>query len=217
MIRGKKSKLGKWQRTAIGSVAAVILVVAAVLTWRFLIFPTPHLEKADPTKMAFPLPSKPAIAVLPFTNMTGDASQDFMVDGLTETIITALARAPQLFVIARNSTFVYKGKTAKVQQMAEELGVQYVLEGSVQRSGDKVRITVQFIDALKGRHLWAAQYDREMKDLFQLTDEITVKVLRSVYVKLSGGEEVRLSSLKGPKDPEAYLKFLELIRIGRWT
>ena len=125
--------------------------------------------------MAFPLPDKPSIAVLPFANMTGDASQEFLVDGLTENLITTLARVPQLFVIARNSTFVYKGKGVKVQQVAEELGIQYVLEGSVQRSGDKVRITAQFIDALNGRHLWAAQYDRDMKDLFQLTDEVSAR------------------------------------------
>ena len=117
--------------------------------------------------MAFPLPDKPSIAVLPFANMTGDASQEFMVDGFTESLITALARMPQLFVIARNSTFVYKGKGVKVQQVAEDLGIQYVLEGSFQRSGNKLRITAEFIDALKGRHLWAAQYDREMKDLFR--------------------------------------------------
>jgi TolB-like protein/Flp pilus assembly protein TadD len=176
---------------------------------------TPPVEKADPKKMAFPLPDKPSIAVLPFANMTGDASQEFLVDGLTENLITALARVPQLFVIARNSTFVYKGKGVKVQQVAEELGVQYVLEGSVQRSGDKVRITAQFIDALNGRHLWAAQYDRDIKDLFQLTDEVSAKVLPSVYLKLTGGGEGRVYHLKGPKDTEAFLKFLELIQSMR--
>ncbi len=102
-----------------------------------------------------------------------------------------------------------------MQQVAEELGVQYVLEGSIQRSGNKVRITAQFIDALKGRHLWAAQYDRELKDLFQLTDEVTAKVLPSVYMKLTGGGEGRLSRLNFPKDTEAFLKFLELIQSMR--
>jgi adenylate cyclase len=176
---------------------------------------TPLVEKADLKKMAFSLPNKPSIAVLPFANMTGDASQEFMVDGLTESIITALARVPQLFVIARESSFSYKGRKVKVQQVAEELGVQYVLEGSIQRSGDKVRITAQFIDALKGRHLWAAQYDRELKDLFQLTDEVIAKVLPSVYLKLTGGGEARLSRLNRPKDTEAFLKFLELIESMR--
>jgi adenylate cyclase len=176
---------------------------------------TPPVEKADPKKMAFPLPNKPSVAVLPFANMTGDASQEFLVDGLTENIITALARVPQLFVIARNSAFTYKGKPVKVQKVAEELGIQYVLEGSVQRSGDKVRITAQFVDALNGRHLWAAHYDREMKDLFQLTDEVSAKVLQSVYLKLTGGGEGRVSRLKGPKDTEAFLRFLELIQSMR--
>jgi adenylate cyclase len=176
---------------------------------------TPPVEKADPKKMAFSLPDKPSIAVLPFANMTGDASQEFMVDGLTENLITALARVPQLFVIARNSTFVYKGKGVKVQQVAEELGIQYVLEGSVQRSGDRVRITAQFIDALKGRHLWAAQYDRDMKDLFQLTDEVTRKVLNGVYIKLTGREEVQLRRIKAPKNTEALLKTFEVIAAMR--
>jgi TolB-like protein/class 3 adenylate cyclase/Flp pilus assembly protein TadD len=176
---------------------------------------TPPVEKADPKKMAFPLPDKPSIAVLPFANMTGDASQEFLVDGLTENIITALARMPQLFVIARNSTFVYKGKGVKVQQVAEELGIQYALEGSVQRSGDKVRITAQFIDAINGRHLWAAQYDREMKDLFQLTDEVTRKVLSVVYIKLTGGEEAQLRRRKDPKNTEAFLRAFEVIAAMR--
>jgi TolB-like protein/Flp pilus assembly protein TadD len=176
---------------------------------------TPPVEKADPKKMAFSLPDKPSIAVLPFANMTGDASQEFMVDGLTENLITALARMPQLFVIARNSTFIYKGKGVKVQQVAEELGVQYVLEGSVQRSGSKVRITAQFIDALKGRHLWAAHYDREMKDLFQLTDEVTRKVLNAVYIKLTGREEAQLRRIKGPKNTEAFLRTFEVIAAMR--
>jgi TolB-like protein/Flp pilus assembly protein TadD len=176
---------------------------------------TPLVEKADPKKMAFSLPDKPSIAVLPFANMTGDASQEFMVDGLTENLITALARMPQLFVIARNSTFIYKGKGVRVQQVAEELGVQYVLEGSIQRSGGKVRITAQFIDALKGRHLWAAHYDREMKDLFQLTDEVTRKVLNAVYIKLTGREEAQLRRIKGPKNTEAFLRTFEVIAAMR--
>jgi adenylate cyclase len=177
--------------------------------------PSPPVDKADPKKMAFPLPNKPSIAVLPFANMTGDPSQEFLVDGLTENLITTLARVPQLFVIARNSTFVYKGKGVKVQQVAEELGIQYVLEGSVQRSGDKVRVTAQFIDALNGRHLWAAHYDRDMKDLFQLMDEVSTKVLQSVYVKLTGGGEVQLRRIRSPKNTETLLKTFEVIAAMR--
>ena len=139
--------------------------------------------------MAFPLPDKPSIAVLPFVNMSGDPKQEFFSDGITEDIITALSKIPKLFVIARNSTFTYKGKPVKVKQVSEELGVRYVLEGSVQRSGDRVRITAQLIDALSGHHLWAERYDRDLKDLFALQDEVTLKILMAMQVKLTEGEQ----------------------------
>jgi adenylate cyclase len=118
-------------------------------------------EKADPKKMAFPLPDKPSIVVLPFANMSEDPKQEFFSDGITEEIITALSKLPKLFVIARNSTFTYKEKPVKVNQVAEELGVRYVLEGSVRKSENHVRVTAQLIDALTGKHLWAERYDRE--------------------------------------------------------
>jgi TolB-like protein len=105
--------------------------------------------------MAFPLPDKPSIAVLPFANMTGDPGQEYLCDGITDQIITSLSMIPRLFVIARSSTFTYKGKVVKVQQVAEELGVRYVLEGSVQETGGKLRIAVQLIDAIKGHHVWS--------------------------------------------------------------
>ena len=105
--------------------------------------------------MALPLPDKPSIAVLPFANLSGDPKQEFFSDGITEDIITALSKNPEVFVIARNSTFTYKGKPVDVKQVSEDLGVRYVLEGSVRRSGDKVRINAQLIDALKGHNLWA--------------------------------------------------------------
>jgi adenylate cyclase len=211
VIGEKKPKRAQWRWAA---VVVVVLVAGALALWN-LYWRAPKIEPASKEKMAFPLPDKPSIAVLPFANMTGDASQEFLVDGLTENLITSLARVPQLFVIARNSTFVYKGKGVKVQQVAEDLGIQYVLEGSVQRSGDKVRITAQFIDALKGRHLWAAQYDREMKDLFQLTDEVTNKVLNAVYIKLTGREEAQLRQRKNPKNTESLLKAFEVIAAMR--
>jgi len=121
------------------------------------------LEVASEEKMAFPLPDLPSIAVLPFENMSGDPKQEFFSDGITENIITALSKVPRLFVISRQSTFSYKGKPVKIKQVAEELGVQYVLEGSVQREGSRVRITAQLIDALSGHHLWAERYDRDLK------------------------------------------------------
>ncbi|NIS54313.1 MAG: guanylyl cyclase, partial [Phycisphaerae bacterium] len=109
--------------------------------------------------MAYPLPDKPSIAVLPFDNMSGDPKQEYFSDGITEEIIASLSKVDQLFVIARNSTFVYKGKPVKVKQVAEELGVRYVLEGSVRKSEDRVRITAQLIDATTGHHLWSERYD----------------------------------------------------------
>ena len=133
------------------------------------------------------MPDKPSIAVLPFVNMSEDPKQEFLCDGMTEEIITALSKVPRLFVIARNSTFTYKGKPVKVKQVSEELGVRYVLEGSLQRSGDRVRITAQLIDALTGNHLWAERYDRDLKDIFALQDEITIKILTAVQSEVDRG------------------------------
>jgi adenylate cyclase len=158
--------------------------------------------------MAYPLPDKPSIAVLPLDNMSGDTEQDYFSDGLTEQIISALSKVPNLFVIARNSTFTYKGKPVKVQQVAEELGVRYVLEGSVRKAGDKVRVTAQLVDALTGHHLWSETYDRNLKDIFAIQDEISMKILTAMQVKLTSGERARLIG-KGTKNLKAYLKFLE--------
>ena len=154
------------------------------------------------------LPDKPSIAVLPFLNMSDDPKQEFFSDGLTEEIITALSKEPQIFVIARNSTFTYKGKAVKVQQVAEDLGVHFVLEGSVQKSGNRVRVTAQLVDALKGHHLWAERYDRELKDVFVILDEVTKKIITGLSVKLTAGDFARIVS-KGTENLEAYLKVLE--------
>ena len=152
------------------------------------------------------MPDKPSIAVLPFDNLSGDKEQDPIADGLTEDIITSLSRVPELFVIARNSTFTYKGKPVKVQQVAEELGVRYVLEGSVQRSGDNLRITAQLIDALKGNHLWAHRFDRRAENLFAMQDEITREVLIELQVKLTSGDHARIGS-QGTESLEAWLLY----------
>jgi adenylate cyclase len=138
-----------------------------------------------------PLPDKPSIAVLPFVNMSGDPAQEYIGDGLSENIISALSISSKMFVIARNSTFSYKGRHVKVQQVAEEMGVQYVLEGSVQKSGDRLRVTAQLIDALSGHHLWSDKYDRKLIELFDLQDEITKKIVTSLQVKLTHGEAAR--------------------------
>ncbi len=161
-------------------------------------------------KMALPLPDKPSIAVLPFDNMSGDAEQEYFSDGMTEEIITGLAKIPTLFVIARNSTFTYKGKPVKVQQVGKELGVQYVLEGSVRKAGDRIRVTAQLIDIATGHHLWAERYDRDLKDIFALQDEVAMKILIALQVKLTEGEQVRLRAEKDqPHSLEAYEKVLQ--------
>ena len=139
-----------------------------------------------------PLPDKPSIAVLPFVNMSGDPEQEYFSDGISEDIITALSQLPEMFVIARNSSFVYKGKSVNVQQVGRELGVRYVLEGSVRKVGDRVRVTAQLIDATTGHHLWAERYDRDLEDIFAVQDDITGKILLELNVKLITGEQARL-------------------------
>jgi TolB-like protein/class 3 adenylate cyclase/Tfp pilus assembly protein PilF len=190
VVREEKSG-PRYQRWVALAVVVIVVLAGAVASWKFY-FRRPSVEPASLEKMAFSLPDKPSIAVLPFVNMSGDPEQDFISDGLTEDIISALSSVPDLFVIARNSTFTYKGKTVKVQQVAEELGVRYVLEGSFKRSGDKVRITAQLIDATTGHHLWAERYDREFKNLFALEDDITLNIMSSLQIELTGGQWIRL-------------------------
>jgi len=192
--------------------ALVVLIVAvggAWAIWNFYFRPPP-MEPASEEKMAYPLPDKPSIAVLPFVNMSEDPKQEYFSDGLTEEIITALSKTPKMLVIARNSTFSYKGKAVKVNQVAEELGVRYVLEGSVRKAEDRIRITAQLIDALTGRHLWAERYDRDLKDIFALQDEITMKILTALEVKLTEGEQARVRA-KGTNNLEAYEKLLQTV------
>ena len=165
-------------------------------------------EVASKEKMAFPLPDKPSIAVLPFTNMSNDPEQEYLADGLAEEIINALSKLSNVFVIARNSSFTYKGRHVKVQQVAEEMGVRYVLEGSVRKMGDKVRITAQLVDALTGNHLMSEQYERDVKDIFAVQDDVTMKVLTSLRVNLTEGESARAFA-RGTKNLEAYLKLLQ--------
>ncbi len=188
-------------------VLAVVIGIVAVAVWKIYLSPAP-IEVASVDRMQDPLPDRPSIAVLPFANLSGDPKQEFLGDGITESIITSLSKLPWLFVIARNSTFIYKGKHVNVKQVSEELGVRYVLEGSVQRSADRVRITAQLIDALKGHHLWSERYDRGVKDIFALQDEITMKILTELRVTLTDGEAARIY-IKGTNNLEAYLKVLE--------
>jgi TolB-like protein/Flp pilus assembly protein TadD len=141
-----------------------------------------------------PLPDRPSIAVLPFTNMSGGPDQEYFVDGISEDLITGLARIRWLFVIARNSTFVYKHRAVDVKQVARELGVRYVLEGSVRRSGNMLRISAQLIDAMTGGHHWAERYDRELGDIFAVQDEITRSVAAAIEPRLLAAEGIRALS-----------------------
>jgi adenylate cyclase len=204
----KNRKLKNWQWTALGVAGAIIVVIGAMSILSF--YPrSPSIEPASIERMAYPLPDKPSIAVLPFTNMSGDPEQDYIGDGLSENIISALSVSSQLFVMARNSTFTYKGKPVKVQQVAEDLGVQYILEGSIQKSEDQLRVTAQLIDALSGHHLWSDVYDREMKNLFELQDEITKKIMVSLQVELTSfGEDLRLAA-KSTDNLEAWKHYIK--------
>jgi adenylate cyclase len=265
VIGEKRAKPRQWQRVDLGLIVAVIVVITAVVIWKYYTPPTPQpevtskdkitapqpekpsatiptapapsvetapkekvtspspekvakptappapkVEVASKEKMAFPLPDVPSIAVLPFVNMSEDPKQEFLSDGITENIITALTKVARLFVISRQSTFSYKGKPVKVKQVSEELGVRYVLEGSVQRSGDRIRINAQLIDALTGYHIWAERYDRDLKDIFALQDEITIKIVTAMRVKLTEGEQA-LKAGKPILKPrlDCYMKLLE--------
>jgi TolB-like protein len=152
---------------------------------------------------ALPLPDKPSIAVLPFTNMSGDAEQEYFADGITEDIITELSRFGSLFVIARNSSFAYKGQSVDIKQVARELGVRYVLEGSVRRGGNRLRITAQLLDKDTGSHVWGERYDRDLEDIFALQDEITRDVVGSIAPQIELAELERGRKLSGA-DLSAY-------------
>jgi len=159
-----------------------------------------------------PLPTKPSIAVLPFTNMSGDPEQEFFADGLTEDITTALSRVSSLFVIARMSTFTYKGKPTDVKRVAKDLGVRYVMEGSVRRAGDRLRVTAQLIDAVAGNHVWADHYDRSVADIFDIQDEITHSVGASVSTHVLLAER-EVAELRPPIDLKA--RDLVTLALGR--
>jgi adenylate cyclase len=204
VIGEEKPKPMPWRWLAVAAVI-LILVAGVFAVWNFYL--RPDVEPASVERMAFPLPDKPSIAVLPFVNMSGDQEQEYFSDGLTEEIISALSKVPKLFVIARNSTFTYKGKPVKVQKVSEDLGVRYVLEGSVRKAEDRVRITAQLIDAITGYHLWSEGYDRDLKEIFALQDEITMKIINALQVELTEGESARLWG-KGTTNLKAYLKAL---------
>ncbi|MBW2671220.1 MAG: guanylyl cyclase, partial [Deltaproteobacteria bacterium] len=202
-------------------VAAMVIASAGILIYQNLSKPElepasvenqnlskPELEPASVEKMAFPLPEKPSIAVLPFVNLSDDPKQEYFVDGMTEDLITDLSKLSGLFVIARNSVFTYKGKPVKVKQVAQELAVKYVLEGSVRRVGDQVRINVQLINAITGGHLWAERYDGSLEDVFALQDQVTEQIVAALAVNLTDEEEAQQTrhDTDNPDAHDAYLQ-----------
>jgi adenylate cyclase len=203
-------RLKQWQKVALAIGIALLQVGGGIAVKKYMDQPgsSPGIFAFFTEKTALPLPDKPSIAVLPFENMTGDPKQEYFTDGFTEQIITSLSKISSLFVISRNSSFTYKGKPVKVQKVGKELGVRYVLEGSIQKSGDRVRINAQLIDAVSDQHLWAENYDRDLKDIFALQDEINLKILTALQVNLTSGEQTRVWA-KGTKNLEAYLRLMQ--------
>jgi adenylate cyclase len=192
--------------------AGLALIVGVLVTVRYLSPPTlspqsSSLVTQEAQPPSLPLPDKPSIAVLPFVNMSDDPEQEYFSDGITEDLITDLSKISGLFVIARNSTFFYKGKAVKVADISRELGVRYVREGSVRKAGDQVRITAQLVDATTGNQLWAERYDRPLKDIFALQDEIRQKIVTTLKLQLTLWEQGFLTH-KSTDSPEAYDAFL---------
>jgi adenylate cyclase len=176
--------------------------------WRWPAIDDPVALNAEPNPI---IPDKPSIAVLPFDNMSGDPEQEYFADGISEDIITALSRLRWLFVVARNSTFVHKGKAVDIQQLAKDMNVRYVLEGSVRRAGNRVRITTQLIDANTAGHLWANRYDRELEDIFALQDEITETIVGSIDTELREAEQDRAR-----RQPTDNLRAWDFYQKGNW-
>ena len=194
-----------WRKPRLWPLAALALLVAGGLLWFYAIRdPAPVLP-----------PEKPSIVILPFENLDGDPTQDPFIDGVTEDITTALSMISEMFVIDRNSALIYKDRPVKVQDVAEELGVRYVLVGSGRRVGDRVRITAQLIDALEGHHLWADSYDRTLDDIFAVQHEITLQIITALQVQLTEGEQERISLIHGTDKLEAWILGIQALQLAR--
>ena len=194
-------------------------IVEPMRVWRLRIDGHPAAPATPQVGAAQPLalPDKPSIAVLPFQNMSGDPEQEYFTDGMVEEIITALARIRWLFVIARNSTFTYKGRAVDVKQVGRELGVRYVLEGSVRKGGNRLRITAQLIEAETGAHLWADRFDGSLKDVFELQDQVALSVAGVIEPALQVAE-IRRATARPTSDLTAYDLYLRSIELARaWT
>jgi len=209
VIKAKKAARKSWRNFAIVMGGILIVATAVLLGWNFYKrFVPSATEITTEQPMVLELPDKPSIAVLPFDNMGGGREQEYFSDGMTDDLITDLSKVSGLFVIARNSVFTYKGKPVKVQQVAQELGVRYVLEGSVRRAGNQVRINAQLIDTTTGHHLWAERYDGYFGDVFALQDRITGEIVTALSVKLTSDEKEQVAR-KYTDNASAYDEFLQ--------
>jgi adenylate cyclase len=207
--KAKEPSLRKHWRGGVFSLAGLALIAAVIVFVQHLSLRPPTTTASIPPAQspALTLPDKPSIAVLPFTNMSGDHEQEYFSDGITDDLITSLSRMPDLFVIARTSTFTYKGKAAKVQDVSRELGVKYILEGSVRKEADQVRITAQLVDATSGADLWAQHYDRPLRNIFALQDQIVQRIATTLNLQLTL-EERGVLVRKQTDNLEAYDDFL---------
>jgi adenylate cyclase len=201
---GRTKPESKRQNLALVLLASILLLVVAGGVYNFYLLHSPLPTQVSPEKIQRPkLPDSPSIAVLPFVNLSGDTEQEYFSDGMTNDIITDLSKFQDLFVIASNTVFTFKNKPVDIKEMGRELGVRYVLEGSVQKGSGKVRINAQLIDAGTGSHLWAERYERDIKDLFALQDEIVERIVATLAVKIRSAERAR-SMRKDTENLEAY-------------
>jgi adenylate cyclase len=209
-VIGEKRFLGRFsRRTAMAAIIILVIVAGGSIGWNIYLQQSKKVEPASVEKMAFALPDKPSIAVLPFENLSGDPKQDYFSDGLSDQISSTLSRFRSLFVISSSSTSTYKGKSVKIQKVAEDLGVKYVLEGSVQRSADRIRITAQLIDATTGHHIWSQRYDREQKDIFAIQDDITLEITKALQADVMSGEQALHWQKNQTTNLEAWEKWLQ--------
>lgn len=208
MIKARRY-LGRWRIAAVAAVATILVLAGAVAWWQPWRSEAPTLVE----RFAYPLPDKPSVAVLPFINVSGDMEHDHLAEGLTDDLITELSKVSGLFVIARHSVFAVRDDGGKIQDVAAELGVHYVLEGTLQRAGSRLRINVKLIDALTGLSLWAERYDREYADLFAVQDDVISKIIAALAIRLSDGERTQLAQIP-TENLEAYDYYMRAEQAG---
>jgi adenylate cyclase len=209
---GKRGRLRRWRWALLATVAVLFLGAGALVVWRSALRPSaPTMEGVPRRAAALELPDVPSVAVLPFANMSVDPEQEYFSDGITEDLIIDLSKISGLFVIARNSTFVYKGRAVDIQEVGRSLGVRYVVEGSVRKANGRVRITAQLLDTMTGGHLWADRYDRDVRDVFAVQDEVVEKIVAALAVRLTQDESERLT-----EDETDSLEAYEYAKRGWW-